>query len=443
MSSKTVVVKQQVLEGTRRFEPETWAEKQNENQRYIINPGKPSEVLEQLFIMFRFLLRKMSCGTDYHKIKEKIALLHPKDIDQFSSLEIYLVFGYLTFCGLAPPDEMKIFFSAPSAIDARKILQKSWYNSMKKFFDAVNGALEYIFDEEEYASLLETELAQKYIFCEPSKFKGTILFDHLEFTDGFIAEGKTQFWTKKNVEVDGEFDSLFRLKLKDGTDMPQKYIGIFSLYGICAALFNHKDVKKPICLNRGFGSLAIFAAFSGFDLNQEIKLWKNFYFNLTLWFSNNPIIKITFLQWTKETSPIPWKHTREMEKKLYNTEEKYWFVSSLFYTLLDCIYAPYESTFDLKHVPQRLMSPLVLRHLKSLKDEELVQAEQVVRLSGIIEKFNQKSEEGAKESAKTRLKISLGRILGLEYSDIECFHPKSPKNSAEHFDFLKIIKLLD
>lgn len=269
------------------------------------------------------------------------------------------------------PFDSDEFWELEDTLKVQELIKKSWYDSMRKFHKTVVECLEFLFDEDQYAKLLEGEEAQAYIFPEYPGNKAVFFPQQLLTAEGFIAEGKTSFMRmnceKDELNIDGEFDALFRLPLKDGSRVPDKYISIFSLFGITSAIFNFisKETEGSLRLNRSYGSLALFGAFSGEYLINAEDEWGGFYKHMAFWFTADRCITTRFFQWDNAlSSPLPWKESRNIEKELYPTISDYKFISSIFYAGLDMIFSNWGVKFNLSGVVDIIENTDLLAKLK-------------------------------------------------------------------------------
>ncbi len=269
------------------------------------------------------------------------------------------------------PYDIDEFWELEDTLKVQKLIKKSWFDSMRKYHKAVVECLEFLFDEDQYAKLLEEEEAQAYIFPDYPGNKAVFYPQQLLTAEGFIAEGKTQYMLKSRefdeLNIDGEFDALFRLPLKDGSRVPDKYISIFSLFGITSAIFTFisKEAENSLRLNRAYGSLALFGAFSGEYLINAEDEWSGFYKHLAFWFTADRCITTRFFQWDNAlTSPLPWKESRNIEKELYPTISDFKFFSSIFYAGLDMIFNKWGVKFNLSGVVDLIENSDLLAKLK-------------------------------------------------------------------------------
>lgn len=269
------------------------------------------------------------------------------------------------------PYDCDEFWELDDTLKVQKLIKKSWFDSMRKYHKAVVECLEFLFNEDQYAKLLEEEEAQAYIFPDYPGNKAVFYPQQLLTAEGFIAEGKTQYMLKccefNELNIDGEFDALFRLPLKDGSRVPDKYISIFSLFGIISAIFTFigKEGENCLRLNRAYGSLALFGAFSGEYLINAEDEWGGFYKHLAFWFTADRCITTRFFQWDNAlTSPLPWKESRNIEKELYPTISDFKFFSSIFYAGLDMIFNKWGVKFNLSGVVDIIENTDLLAKLK-------------------------------------------------------------------------------
>lgn len=163
-----------------------------------------------------------------------------------------------------------------------------------------------------------------------------------QFIEGFIMEGKSAEHTKKLV-FDPEADIFWRLKLKDGRELPRKYVQVFWFYSLAKSYLwslNHGvglSNNNKFYMGRWFTSMALFEQMDDekMDYKSTFEFWQPLFTNLVILFSNQeePCATVSI----KMNFQMPWPLLpirQEYEGKIYPDElalnkKALWFYQSM------------------------------------------------------------------------------------------------------------------
>jgi len=210
--------------------------------------------------------------------------------------------------------------------------------SFDKFIQLVDVCLTKIFDEEQLRTLFENHVdyfSQSDFLSVKEKIKKLFYMPNGSFKDsnimieGFIMEGKTEFLNSKQI-LDSEISDFYRMKLKNGMDLPNKYFKIFALVGIYFTFHQYlMEDRKEFIIDRSWISHWYFYTKNSDDF--DFILDEKFYCAIFSWIpffvngkhlieKEQDTMKFEFSIIHKtivEKIPWPFYEKREMESKIY------------------------------------------------------------------------------------------------------------------------------
>lgn len=318
-------------------------------QRYLLEKfGQDDELaidkmLKQWSLVAEFIIDKLSQGVLYEKIKNKKLAKGSKTL-LFKTDDLRLCEGKFSM-PICTKNFYEVLFllDAPSNI-ARDLLKQSYYTSFTKFRKFTLELFEHIFDDEQLEQIYEKHPS---LVDDPIDSFNYPCIESPVITDGFIAEGKTDFWSNQKGGMDTEIDFIFRMKMKNGKFPNQKILGVYSLFGIVAMFLDKKNYYTPMKaqgnekvipdklyfhpkFNRFFISLDYFNHFNcdkaliedkcktceyNGVIMQKSKVWAPFYMSLLSTFSPSWCIRFFKPKLWSELQPL--KEYRQMEMLLY------------------------------------------------------------------------------------------------------------------------------
>lgn len=232
----------------------------------------------------------------------------------------------------------------PLTEDVRINWQWRQMKSLEKFATMIEEAIGIIYNEADSEAILEN-----YSICIDNNdfiLKRSKYIDYKGrpiVTDGFIMEGKTDWFTNRGV-TDSEADIFWRRKLINGKELEQKYYFMFQVYS------HYKSYLMSIAKGYSFYSMSRLFSNAIFD-NPNSGLWTDFksydYYvriiaNLILIFTHSRHIKVEVLYFKNKQMPWPFLERRQdYEGKIYADELSLNKAALNFYANLDICFAEY------------------------------------------------------------------------------------------------------